>query len=119
MSNIKFTDTEKEKIYEILTSYTNLNNLATSLKNDILNNKEFVAEVIDKLKENENEPVSDDAIGNIITNYEQHMQSLNGIVEEINNLKVEEGEFYKNLATKYDVEVNTIITEVTNLVLQM
>lgn len=122
MSNIKFTEEEKKTVWDIVMEYTNLNSSAFTLKQEILNNKEAVAETIEKLKEgnfdDEGAAVAlNERLGDIMKNHQDHSQALNNIIEEIATVKVKEESFYKQLASKYDVEVNTIISEVTNFVL--
>jgi len=122
MSNIKFTEEERKTVWDIVTEYTNLNSSAATLKTEILSNKETVAELIDKLQngkiaESEDALVLNERLGSIMQNHQDHSQSLNNIIEEITVVKSKEESFYKQLASKYDVEVNTIISEVTNFIL--
>lgn len=122
MSNIKFTEEEKKTVWDIVMEYTNLNSSASTLKQEILSNKETVSGLIEKLKEDKFENAEDvvllnERLGDIMKNHQDHSQALNNIIEEIAIVKVKEESFYKQLASKYDVEVNTIISEVTNFVL--
>lgn len=122
MSNIKFTEEERKTVWDIVMEYTNLNSSASTLKQEILSNKETVSGLIEKLKEDKFENDEDvvllnERLGDIMKNHQDHSQALNNIIEEIAIVKVKEESLYKQLASKYDVEVNTIISEVTNFVL--
>lgn len=122
MGNINFTEEEKKTVWDIVMEYTNLNSMSTSLKKEILNNKESVAELIDKIQngkisEDEDPVILNERLGAIMQNHQDHSQALNKIIEEIGIVKANEEALYKQLATKYDVEVNTIISEVTNFIL--
>jgi|688.fasta_scaffold956148_1 hypothetical protein len=122
MSNIKFTEEERKTVWDIVTEYTNLNSSAATLKTEILSNKETVAELIDKLQngkiaEGEDPVILNERLGNIMQNHQDHSLALNNIIEELGIVKANEELLYKQLASKYDVEVNTIISEVTNFIL--
>jgi hypothetical protein len=122
MSNIKFTEEERKTVWDIVTEYTKLNSSAATIKKEILSNKETVAELIDKLQngkidEGEDALVLNERLGSIMQNHQDHSIALNNIIEEIAAIKAKEESFYKQLASKYDVEVNTIISEVTNFIL--
>ena len=122
MSNIKFTEEERKTVWDIVTEYTNLNSSAATLKTEILSNKETVAELIDKLQngkiaEGEDPVILNERLGNIMQNHQDHSLAPNNIIEELGIVKANEELLYKQLASKYDVEVNTIISEVTNFIL--
>jgi len=122
MSNIKFTEEERKTVWDIVTEYTNLNSSAATLKTEILSNKETVAELIDKLQngkiaEGEDPVILNERLGSIMQNHQDHSLALNNIIEELGIVKANEEILYKQLASKYDVEVNTIISEVTNFIL--
>jgi len=120
MSNINFTEEEKKEVWDIILEYTNLNSLASSLKLEILVDKESVSEMMDKLQKddfNEDDVFLNERLANIIQNHQDHTQALNLIIEEIEAVKANEQNLYQRLATKYDVEISTIITELTSSIL--
>lgn len=112
-----FTDTERNEILEVVADYTNLQNMAKSLQKEIQANKDSVATLIEKLKKGEADEDTQAIIGDIMSSHYDHTQSLNNIVEEIEIVKTRETAMYQELAIKYDVEVNTIISEAVNTVL--
>jgi len=123
MGNIKFTEEERKTVWDIVMEYTNLNSQASTLKKEILSNKETVAVLIDKLQngkiaEGEDPVILNERLGNIMQNHNDHSIALNKIIEQLGIVKANEEALYKQLASKYDVEVNTIISEVTNFILE-
>lgn len=114
-----FTDTERKEILDVVVEYTNLQNMAKSLQKEIQTNKDKVSELIEKLQKGEADEDTQAIIGDIMSSHHDHTQSLNNIVEEIEIVKGRETAMYQELATKYDVEVNTIISEAVNMILKV
>lgn len=114
-----FTEYEKEKILEVVVEYRKFQHMSKTLKDEIDVNKANVAELIEKLKNGEATDDAQTIIADINSTHEQHTQMLSNIIEEMEIVKARETAMYQELATKYDVEVNTIISEAVNTILKV